>query len=91
MNLHMTPEQWRQYLDTPPDGNPKEWFDNILAAFKAGWIDYFDAHLACVKYESENPEWHAMSGRYYTAVQVEEKRQDHMRAVKYNEIKRQKK
>jgi hypothetical protein len=89
--LNMTTEDWKQYLSTRPDGDPKEYFDNILAAFKKGFIDYADAHLATQQYESENPEWQAMSGRYYTAVQMEEKRQDRSRAISYKELQRQKK
>lgn len=86
--LHLKDIDWKQYLSTLPTDNPTHWASDILNAFKKGYIDYFDAHLALQRYESENAEYSKIVGAYYKMVQKEERNQDMNRARIYKEQNR---
>jgi hypothetical protein len=91
MNPHMKDRDWRQYLDTYPTGDPTAWLTEILAAFKAQWIDYADAHVTVSQYVEAHPEWQPIAGPFYTLIQKEEVKQDTGRALIYLEQEKIKK
>lgn len=76
---------WKQYLDTLPDGDPTEWFADILAAFQKQWIDYTDAYLAVQKYSNLGNHFQGIAIYTIEKIQEEDKRQDWVRAMQYNE------
>lgn len=85
MNTGMKNIDWKQYLDTLPDGDPTEWFADILSAFKKQWIDYVDAYLAVQKYSNLGNQFQQAAIDTIKKLKAEDVRQDIVRATVYVE------
>lgn len=84
MNMHMTDQEHRQYLLTPPTTDPTQWLSDLLAAFKRGFIDYSDIHLVLQQYDTPE-QYSAQVSEAWREMEKEERRQDIKRARIYKE------
>lgn len=83
MNPNMTNEEWWQYLDTKPTGEPTEWINDICTAFRRNYIDYLLAWKALREYVEAAPEYSAQTWEAIRIIGKKEKQDDIARAINY--------
>jgi hypothetical protein len=83
--IGMTTEQWWEYLDTKPEGDPTEWLNNILEAYQKRYIDYMLAWKAVAEYKALKNEYFSQAHHVYLLIEKREKQEDVGRAIAYKQ------
>jgi hypothetical protein len=85
--MNWTDAAGRQYLETFPEGNPTTWANDMVTAFRKNHIDFETALLTLQRYlhTSCPPEHLQTIIEAIQAVNEQEKRNDRVRAIAYNE------
>ena len=83
--LHMTEQDWMQWLETMPTENEEEWLTDHVIAFKSHKIDYFQALIPVQKFLHSTTEFEQNAILAIGLIQKEEKAQDMLRVAAYKE------